>query len=36
MSEGVVGWYIGYDGNGCVTLTNDGSDVIVAIDHPAG
>jgi hypothetical protein len=36
MSEGVIGWYIGYDGNGCVTLTNDGKNVIVAIDHPAG
>jgi hypothetical protein len=36
MSEGVIGWYIGYDGSGCVTLTNDGSNVILAIDHPAG
>jgi hypothetical protein len=35
MSEGVIGWYIGYDGNGCVTLTSDANHVIVAIDHPA-
>ncbi len=35
MSEGVVGWYVGYDGNGCVTLTSDATSVTVAIDHPA-
>ena len=35
MSEGIVGWYVGYDGNGCITLTTDGSNVIVAIGHPA-
>lgn len=35
MSEGVVGWYIGYDGVGCVTLTSDATSVTVAIDHPA-
>jgi hypothetical protein len=34
MFEGVVGWYIGYDGNGCVTLTSDATSVTVAIDHP--
>lgn len=34
MSEGVVGWYIGYDGDGCVTLTSDETTVVVAIDHP--
>jgi hypothetical protein len=34
MSEGVIGWYIGYDGNGCVTLTSDATHVMVAIDHP--
>lgn len=33
MFEGVVGWYIGYDGNGCVTLTSDATSVTVAIDH---
>jgi len=35
MSEGVVGWYIGYDGIGCVTLSSDSTSVTVAIDHPA-
>jgi hypothetical protein len=35
MSEGVIGWYIGYDGNGCVTLTSDATSVTIAIDHPA-
>ncbi len=35
MFEGVVGWYIGYDGNGCVTLTSDATSVTVAIDHPS-
>jgi hypothetical protein len=33
-SEGVVGWYIGYDGPGCVTLVREGSDVTVMIAHP--
>jgi hypothetical protein len=32
-SEGVIGWYIGYDGTGCVTLGTDGGNVIVTIDH---
>jgi hypothetical protein len=36
MSEGVLGWYIGYDGNGCVTLTSSASSVTIVIDHPAG
>lgn len=35
MFEGVVGWYIGYDGVGCVTLTSDATSVTVAIDRPA-
>lgn len=35
MSEGVIGWYIGYIGNGCVTLSSDAHSVTVAIDHPA-
>lgn len=35
MFEGVVGWYIGYDGDGCVTLTSDATSVTVAIDHPS-
>jgi hypothetical protein len=33
-SEGVVGWYIGYDGPGCVTLIRNGNEVTVAITHP--
>lgn len=33
-SEGIVGWYVGYDGPGCVTLARDGSNVTVTIDHP--
>ena len=35
MFEGVVSWYVGYDGTGCVTLTSDGQNVSVAIEHPA-
>ena len=31
-SEGQMGWYIGYDGPACVTLTREGDDVLV-IDH---
>jgi hypothetical protein len=33
MSEGVVGWYIGYDGNGCVTLARAADSVTVRIAH---
>ena len=33
-SEGIVGWYVGYDGPGCVTLAREGNDVIVMIAHP--
>lgn len=33
-SEGVVGWYIGYDGAGCVTLGRDGDNVTLTFDHP--
>jgi hypothetical protein len=32
-SEGQIGWYIGYDGPGCVTLGRDGDNVIVAFAH---
>ncbi len=32
-SEGVIGWYIGYDGAGCVTLATTGNDVAISIDH---
>lgn len=35
MSEGQVGWLIGYDGQGCVTLSSDARSVTIAIDHPA-
>jgi len=34
MSEGVIGWYIGYHGNGCVTLSSTPTSVTVTIDHP--
>ncbi len=33
QSEGVIGWYIGFDGPACVTLTRDGRDVIVSFQH---
>lgn len=36
MFEGVVAWYIGFDGDGCVTLRSDPRSVTVVIDHPAG
>jgi len=32
-SEGIAGWYIGYDGNGCVNLVRDGMNVTVTIAH---
>ena len=32
-SEGVIGWYVGYDGPGCVTISRDGKDVVLAFDH---
>ena len=35
MSEGVVGWLIGYDGSGCVSLATQGRNVTVAVEHPA-
>jgi hypothetical protein len=34
MSEGVVGWYVGYDGDGCVTLSQAGNEVTLTIQHP--
>ena len=33
-SEGIVGWYVGYDGPGCVRLVRDGNQVTVMIAHP--
>ena len=35
MFEGVVGWYIGYDGPGCVSLSSDARSVTVTIQHPS-
>ena len=32
-SEGVVGWYVGYDGPGCVTLARVGATVVVTVAH---
>jgi hypothetical protein len=34
MSEGVVGWYIGYDGGGCATLSQANNEVTLTIQHP--
>lgn len=33
-SEGVVGWYVGYDGGGCATLSQTSNDVVLTIQHP--
>jgi hypothetical protein len=33
-SEGIVGWLVGYDGPGCVTLVREGNSVTVMIAHP--
>jgi hypothetical protein len=33
-SEGTVGWYLGYDGDGCVTLGRSGNEVTVTFEHP--
>jgi hypothetical protein len=33
QSEGVVGWYIGYDGTGCTTLARDGQGLVLMIPH---
>jgi hypothetical protein len=32
-SEGVIGWYVGYDGSGCLTLVRNGNDVTLIIGH---
>lgn len=32
-SEGVIGWYLGFDGPGCVTISRDGKDIIVTFAH---
>jgi hypothetical protein len=33
-SEGIIGWDVGYDGPGCVTLVREGNDVTVMFAHP--
>lgn len=33
-SEGIVGWYVGYDGPGCATLAHNGNEVTLTFDHP--
>jgi len=35
-SEGQLGWYIGYDGPACVTLTHEGNDVLVIVTYGSG
>jgi hypothetical protein len=35
-SEGQLGWYLGYDGPACVTLTREGDNVVVAIAYGPG
>jgi hypothetical protein len=32
-SEGQIGWYLGYDGETCVTLMREGDGVLVVIDY---
>lgn len=34
MSEGQIGWYLGYDGPGCVTLGRAGNDVTLSFARP--
>ncbi len=34
-SEGVVGWYVGYDGPGCVTVERAGRNITLVFPHPA-
>jgi hypothetical protein len=33
-SEGVVGWYVGFDGPGCVVFAQTGNDITFTIGHP--
>ncbi len=35
-SEGQMGWYLGYDGPACVTLTREGDDILVTITYGQG
>jgi hypothetical protein len=32
-SEGIVGWYVGYDGSGCPTLARAGNTITLTIGH---
>jgi len=32
-SEGVIGWYVGYDGSGCLTLVRESNEVMLVIGH---
>ena len=32
-SEGVVGWYVGYDGSGCVSLVRSGTSLTLVIER---
>lgn len=32
-SEGVIAWYVGFDGPGCVTIARAGNTVVVTIEH---
>jgi hypothetical protein len=32
-SEGIVGWYVGYDGSGCLELVRNGNKVTLVIPH---
>ncbi len=34
--EGILSWYIGYDGPGCVTLSSSGGTVSIVVAHSAG
>jgi hypothetical protein len=33
MFEGHVGWYLAYDGTGCVRLATDGQNIVVSVEH---
>jgi hypothetical protein len=35
-SEGQIGWYIGYDGPSCVTISREGDAILLAIDFLPG
>jgi hypothetical protein len=32
-SEGIIGWYVGYDGSGCLELVRNGDNVTLVIGH---